>query len=159
MCFFKQTTSHFLIHTKGAGPFDALDKRLSKAKQNIKQSMKQRTQIICVQQIYTNQIWANLVSNFNLANQATCVKRSWNINILKTTSLEIVTYNLGRWWYFRTHFGVLWQKASKYLTIVKRRDGLETHQNYNKSHYLCSCSGLSRNEDLHRHVVIVFLPN
>ena len=30
---------------------------------------------------------------------------------------------------------------------------------YNISHYLCFCSDLCRNEVLHRHVRIVFLPN
>ena len=42
--------------------------------------------------------------------------------------------------------------------IVNRREGLENHYNYNVSHYLSFCSGLCRNEDLHRHVIIVFLP-
>ena len=36
-------------------------------------------------------------------------------------------------------------------------EGVKTHWNYNISHYLCFCSGLCRNEDLHCHVLIVFL--
>ena len=49
--------------------------------------------------------------------------------------------------------------CSSYQVIVNRREDLETHQNYNISHYLCLCPGLCGNEDLHRHVLIVFLPN
>ena len=45
------------------------------------------------------------------------------------------------------------------LAVVNRIDGLETHKGYNISHYLCFCSGLCRNEDLYRYVLIVFLSN